>query len=54
MLVASDVNMWMTVSFPAWVLVVSLVMLVRSGVIDLPGDERISPGPDSGPAPGTT
>ena len=32
----------------------SLVMLVRSGVIDLPGDERISPGPDSGPAPGTT
>ncbi len=50
-LVASDINMWMTVSFPAWVLVVSLVMLVRSGVIDLPGDREadneVSPGPGS-------
>ncbi len=37
-LVASDINLWMTVAFPVWVLVVSLVMLVRSGVIDVPGD----------------
>ncbi|MCK5754448.1 MAG: hypothetical protein KAH46_17285, partial [Mycobacterium sp.] len=48
-LVASDINMWMTVSFPVWVLVVSVVMLVRSGVIDLPGDDerRLSPPPGS-------
>ncbi|WP_283634335.1 hypothetical protein [Mycolicibacterium poriferae] len=48
-LVASDINMWMTVSFPVWVLVVSVVMLVRAGVIDLPGDDerRLSPPPGS-------
>ncbi|MCH9641669.1 MAG: hypothetical protein K0U70_02835 [Actinomycetia bacterium] len=37
-LVASDINLWMTVAFPAWVLVVSLVILARSGVIDVRGD----------------
>lgn len=43
-LVASDISLWMTVAFPVWVLVVSLVMLVRSGVIDLPGDDgEVSP-----------
>ncbi len=50
-LVASDVTMWMTVSFPVWVLLVSLVMLARAGVIDLPGDlpgeGEVSPEPDS-------
>lgn len=51
-LVASDVNMWMTVMFPVWVLVVSLVMLARAGIIDLPGDDlpgegEVSPGPGS-------
>lgn len=39
-LVASDVSRWMTIAFPIWVLVVSLLMLVRSGVIDLPDEER--------------
>jgi hypothetical protein len=34
-LVASDVSMWFTLAFPAWVLVVSVLALVRSGVIDL-------------------
>ena len=34
-LVASDISMWMTVAFPVWVLVVSLLILVRAGVIDL-------------------
>jgi hypothetical protein len=34
-LVASDVSMWFTLAFPAWVLVVSLLALVRAGVIDL-------------------
>ena len=33
-LVGSDVCKWMTITFPIWVLVVSLVMLVRAGVID--------------------
>ena len=27
--------MWITVAFPVWVLVVSLLALVRAGVIDL-------------------
>ncbi|MFB1296086.1 hypothetical protein ACAG24_011250 [Mycobacterium sp. pW049] len=39
-LVASDVSRWMTIAFPIWVLIVSLLMLVRSGVIDLPDEER--------------
>ncbi|MCH9668883.1 MAG: hypothetical protein K0U76_01635 [Actinomycetia bacterium] len=39
LLVASDTTLWMTVAFPVWVLVVSLVFLGRAGVIDLPGDE---------------
>lgn len=34
-LVASDVSMWFALAFPAWVLVVSLLALVRAGVIDL-------------------
>ncbi|MBX7431953.1 hypothetical protein JDV09_07510 [Mycobacterium sp. Y57] len=51
-LVASDVNMWMTMTFPVWVSLVSLLMLERSGVIDLPGDftdghEDVSPPPDA-------
>lgn len=33
-LVGSDVSKWMTITFPIWVLVVSLVMLARAGVID--------------------
>ncbi|OAN39282.1 hypothetical protein [Mycolicibacterium iranicum] len=39
-LVACDLSRWMTVAFPIWVLVVSLLMLVRSGVIDLPDEEH--------------
>jgi hypothetical protein len=31
--------MWLTLAFPAWVLVVSLLLLVRAGVIDLDADE---------------
>jgi hypothetical protein len=38
-LVASDVSMWFTLAFPFWVLVVSLLALVRAGVIDLHRDE---------------
>lgn len=39
LLVASDVTMWLTLAFPVWVLVVSLLLLVRAGVIDLDRDE---------------
>ena len=35
LLIASDVSMWLTLAFPIWVLVVSALLLVRSGVIDL-------------------
>ena len=44
-LVASDISLWMTMAFPVWVLMVSLVMLVRSGVIDLPGEDDVNPRP---------
>jgi hypothetical protein len=40
LLVASDVSMWLTVTFPTWVLVVSVLLLVRAGIIDLHGDEN--------------
>lgn len=39
-LVGSDTTPWMTVAFPIWVLIVSLLLLVRAGVIDLPDAER--------------
>ena len=32
---SSDVSMWLTLAFPIWVLVVSVLLLVRAGVIDL-------------------
>ena len=38
-LFASDISMWMTLAFPVWVLVVSVLLLVRAGVIDLDRDE---------------
>ncbi|MFG1933114.1 hypothetical protein ACGFK1_21090 [Mycobacterium sp. NPDC048908] len=38
LLVASDVTMWLVLAFPVWVLVVSLLLLVRAGVIGLDGD----------------
>ncbi|CAJ1509305.1 hypothetical protein [[Mycobacterium] burgundiense] len=42
LLIASDASMWVTLLFPAWVLVVSLLALSRAGVIDLHhGDERV-------------
>jgi hypothetical protein len=32
---ASDISMWLTLAFPIWVLVVSVLLLMRAGVIDL-------------------
>jgi hypothetical protein len=39
LLVASDITMWLTLAFPIWVLVVSMLLLVRAGVIDLARDD---------------
>jgi hypothetical protein len=39
-ILASEVTMWLTLAFPSWVLVVSLLLLNRSGVIDLDRDGR--------------
>jgi hypothetical protein len=38
LLIAADVSMWLVLAFPAWVLVVSLLVLSRAGVIDLHRD----------------
>lgn len=42
LLLGSDVTMWLTLVFPCWVLVVSLLLLIRAGVIDLPGERADS------------
>ncbi len=34
LLIASDLSMWLTLAFPIWVLVVSALILLRSGFID--------------------
>ena len=39
LLLASDISMWLTLTFPIWVLVVSLLLLTRAGVIDLHHDD---------------
>jgi hypothetical protein len=39
LLLASDISMWLTLAFPVWVLVVSILLLMRAGVIDLDGDD---------------
>jgi hypothetical protein len=40
LLLASDISMWLTLAFPIWVLVVSVLLLMRAGVIDLDRDNR--------------
>ena len=48
LLIASDVSMWITLAFPTWVLVVSVLILVRAGVIDVHfEDEREASRPRS-------
>ena len=37
--VASDFTMWLTLAFPVWVFVVSVLLLSRAGVIDLDRDD---------------
>lgn len=38
LLLASDISLWMVLAFPVWVLVVSLLLLTKAGVIDLDRD----------------
>lgn len=40
LILASDISMWLALAFPIWVLVVSVLLLVRAGVIDLDGDDN--------------
>jgi hypothetical protein len=35
LILSSDISMWLTLAFPVWVLVVSVLLLVKAGVIDL-------------------
>jgi hypothetical protein len=39
LLLASDITMWLTLAFPIWVLVVSVLFLMYAGVIDLDRDD---------------
>jgi hypothetical protein len=39
LLLSSDISMWLTLAFPIWVLVVSVLLLNRAGVIDLDHDD---------------
>jgi hypothetical protein len=38
LLVTADMSVWLGLVFPVWVLLVSLMMLARVGLIDMPGD----------------
>ncbi|APE19283.1 hypothetical protein BOH72_18925 [Mycobacterium sp. WY10] len=40
LLIASDVSIWLTLGFPVWVLIVSLLLLARAGVFDALRDEH--------------
>jgi hypothetical protein len=51
-LIGSDLSIWVTVAFPVWVLLVSLMALMRAGVIDLRRDDEdvrpaATPSPDT-------
>jgi hypothetical protein len=40
LLIVSDISMWIALAFPIWVLVVSLLVLFRAGVIDFHRDDE--------------
>ena len=42
LLFSSDLSMWIALVFPFWVLLVSVLALVRSGVIDLHHDDGVT------------
>jgi hypothetical protein len=39
LLVASDLSMWITLAFPVWVLIVSVLLLTRAGIFERHRDE---------------
>ena len=39
LIIAGDTTMWLSLSFPIWVLVVSVLLLVRTGVFERHRDE---------------
>jgi hypothetical protein len=39
LLLASDITMWLVLAFPIWVLAVSVLLLIRAGVIDFDRDD---------------
>jgi hypothetical protein len=39
LLVSADITVWLTLAFPIWVFVVSVLLLIRAGVIDLDRDD---------------
>ena len=39
LILSSDISMWLTLAFPIWVLIVSVLLLTRAGVIDLDRDD---------------
>ena len=39
LILSSDISMWLTLAFPIWVLVVSVLLLNSAGVIDLDRDD---------------
>ena len=52
LLVASDTTLWVTVAFPLWVLVVSVLILTRPDMIAVAGDrDGFDAGPDSARSP---
>ncbi|SEP73731.1 hypothetical protein SAMN04488583_0893 [Mycobacterium sp. 88mf] len=40
LLVTADMSVWLALVFPIWVFLVSLMLLARAGLIDMPGDGR--------------
>ena len=44
LIVASDISMWLTLAFPGWVLLVSVLALMRAGIIDLHLGDAPGPG----------
>jgi hypothetical protein len=42
LLIASDLSMWIVMAFPLWVLIVSVLLLARAGVIDIHRDNEHS------------
>ena len=43
LLIVSNLSMWITLAFPVWVLVVSVLFLARAGVIEIQRDAHSSP-----------